>query len=430
MAIDEELIEKAPIAEQTGAPDLFIGITGYSDAEALRDAAAAQLPSLVARLPLAEGRASGPLRVTVAAPGLTVTPAATAGIATNASAQVRFVPCLLPASDTAATPWALAAAAERSLLAQAAEAQAKACVLLHPDLHVMTGGALAQLAQPILDKTAELVVPIYDQGRYDGLLNSAILAPLNRALYGRRVSFPLAPDFAVSPRMMTRLVQSAHSGAHVSAGSILWPATVAATIDAPVVEVLTGVRHGVQTEGLELSAVIAQLVGSVFAEMEQNAPLWQRVRGSHPSRILPAEIIAGPQPRTEIKPEVKPLIDSFLLGSRSLQEVWGLVLPPVTLLDLKRLTLVSADKFRIPDELWSRIIYDFALAFRLRAIARNHLLGALAPLYLGWIASYVNEVGANDGHSPSVRHEQLAKAFEDGKPYLVRRWRWPDRFNP
>jgi len=26
--------------------------------------------------------------------------------------------------------------------------------------------------------------------------------------------------------------------------------------------------------------------------------------------------------------------------------------------------------------------------------------------------------------------ERLCTAFENGKPYLLSRWRWPDRFNP
>jgi hypothetical protein len=29
-----------------------------------------------------------------------------------------------------------------------------------------------------------------------------------------------------------------------------------------------------------------------------------------------------------------------------------------------------------------------------------------------------------------ARQEQLERAFEQNKPYLVQRWRWPDRFNP
>ena len=79
---------------------------------------------------------------------------------------------------------------------------------------------------------------------------------------------------------------------------------------------------------------------------------------------------------------------------------------------------------------WVRIIYDFALAYRLRTISRTHLLGALTPLYLGWVASYAQEVGSASPAEAEQRVEKLARAYEDGKPYLLSRWRWPDRFNP
>ena len=84
----------------------------------------------------------------------------------------------------------------------------------------------------------------------------------------------------------------------------------------------------------------------------------------------------------------------------------------------------------MPDELWVRIVYDFALAHRLRTMNRGHLMGALAPLYLGWVASYAQEVAALSPFAAEQRLEQLARAYEEGKPYLVSRWRWPDRFNP
>jgi hypothetical protein len=77
-----------------------------------------------------------------------------------------------------------------------------------------------------------------------------------------------------------------------------------------------------------------------------------------------------------------------------------------------------------------RIVYDFALAYRLRTMNRTHLLGALTPLYLGWVASHIHETRLPDALETEARAERLARAFEEGKPYLVRRWRWPDRFNP
>jgi len=84
----------------------------------------------------------------------------------------------------------------------------------------------------------------------------------------------------------------------------------------------------------------------------------------------------------------------------------------------------------MPDALWARMVYDFALAHRLRTIGRSHLMGALTPLYLGWVASYVQEIALLPAAEVAERQERLARAFEENKPYLVSRWRWPDRFNP
>jgi hypothetical protein len=111
-----------------------------------------------------------------------------------------------------------------------------------------------------------------------------------------------------------------------------------------------------------------------------------------------------------------------------LQEVWSLVLPPVTLLELKKLSRQPLESFRMADTLWTRVVYDFALAYRLRTLSRGHLLGAMAPLYLGWVGSRALEV--ESGVPAGPRQEQLDRAFEQNKPYLVQRWRWPDRFNP
>ena len=113
-----------------------------------------------------------------------------------------------------------------------------------------------------------------------------------------------------------------------------------------------------------------------------------------------------------------------------LQDVWGLILPPTTLLELRRLSRLPQDQFRLPDQVWVRIVYDFALGHRLRTISRDHLLRSITPLYLGWIASFVLETQTVGLEEVEARIERLSKAYEDNKSYLVSRWRWPDRFNP
>lgn len=83
----------------------------------------------------------------------------------------------------------------------------------------------------------------------------------------------------------------------------------------------------------------------------------------------------------------------------------------------------------MPDEVWARTIYDFALGYRLRVIDRNHLLRAMTPIYLGWLASFVNEM-RDRPERVEERLEALCLVFEAQKRYLISRWRWPDRFRP
>ncbi len=398
------------IPAQRGSMPLFLGISGSADSDQLRDAAAR----------LHASGAFGGVHLTLAYPG-----AENARTPVDEGTDLLTYP--LATAEGSSSPWAQTAAAESALLSLAGESGAQAAVLLHPDLQALTPQSVEALARPILSRERDLVMGSYTLPPFDGLLNHALLAPLTRALYGKRVRYPLAPDFAVSARLMARLAVAAHARS-ASGTPILWPTAIAAGIDGAVSEVPLATQHARAGADMELSAVLAQLAGSAYAEMEAHAPLWQRVRPAPANGAHGYPAVSAAQAAADI--DTAPMIKSFLLGSRSLQDVWGLVLPPVTLLDLKRLTTLAADKFRMPDELWVRIVYDFALGWRLRTINRKQLLGALTPLYLGWVASFVNEAAANPSFEADARHEKLARAFEDGKPYLVRRWRWPDRFNP
>jgi glucosylglycerate synthase len=124
------------------------------------------------------------------------------------------------------------------------------------------------------------------------------------------------------------------------------------------------------------------------------------------------------------------MLESFKLGYQDLQGVWSLFLPPASLLEYKKLSRCTEAQFRFPDDLWARTVYDFALAWRLRVMDRDHLLRAITPVYLGWAASSVLQLQAAGPEEVEARQEQLCMAFETQKRYLISRWRWPDRFSP
>jgi hypothetical protein len=74
------------------------------------------------------------------------------------------------------------------------------------------------------------------------------------------------------------------------------------------------------------------------------------------------------------------------------------------------------------DDLWVRVICDFASAHRRNPIERGHLLRSLAPLYMARVASFVLEVHSLNAAEVEDRIERLCQCFEDQKPYLRALW--------
>jgi hypothetical protein len=103
------------------------------------------------------------------------------------------------------------------------------------------------------------------------------------------------------------------------------------------------------------------------------------------------------------------------------------VLPPRTIVELRKLTESAAESFRIDDRLWATIIYDFALGYSLRTLPRDHLLRSLTPLYAGWLASFVLQMRNASQSQVDERVDEVCLAFEAEKRYLISRWRWPER---
>jgi hypothetical protein len=98
--------------------------------------------------------------------------------------------------------------------------------------------------------------------------------------------------------------------------------------------------------------------------------------------------------------------------------------------ELRKLSRGGPAAFRMPDVTWAHVVYDFALAHRVRTISRDQMLRALTPIYLGWVASYSLELENASPEAVEQRLEKLCVAYEETKAYFVSRWRWPDRFNP
>ncbi|OFW12410.1 MAG: hypothetical protein A3F70_02430 [Acidobacteria bacterium RIFCSPLOWO2_12_FULL_67_14] len=414
----------ATATPEPAGTDILVGLLSCRDAgtigtvaRAVRDGLANHFGTLAARVVLAtegsEGETAGRVREALA----------------GSDDRFEIAPCRagtaldMPYHGIPGKPHAL-----QALLTRAQALDARACLILDAGVSTLTPHWIRWLAGPIFEHEVDLVSPYYDRHAYEGALTKGIVAPLVRALYGVRLRQPAAAEFACSRRMVDWLLEEDiwdREGAPV--GIDLWLTTAAAAGDFRLAEASLGARvsAGRGEEALDLATTLAQVVGSLFVDLDARVEIWQRRRGSVAVPLFGEPHGGGSLEAAAVDPER--LIESYRLGYRELRDLWTWILPARTIVDLGRLVNAPAAGFRLDDGLWARVVYDFALGYRLRVLARDHLLRSLVPLYLGWLASFVLQVRGLSGAAVDERLDRLGGAFEAEKSYLIAKWRWPER---
>ena len=310
-------------------------------------------------------------------------------------------------------------AALRAAFTVAQRLRARALVLLEPDAMSATPAWIERLAGPLLEDKADFVTAAYARHRYEGTISRLVLGPLVRALYGRRLHHPFGGQQALSARLVEHLLihpKWSWTGADVSD---LWITGTAIADGFGVWEAWLG-PHQVssRTRAIDLPAMIAQTVGAAFTVMERHSDLWLEVRGSEPIPAVGEPIPPGVDPMTV---DVELMQEAFRQGARDLTSIWELILAPDTLAEV--LTLDGEGPLRFPDDLWARVVYDFALGHHYSVVHRDHLLRSLTPLYLGRTAAFVLATRPADVAATQAQLDGVAAAFERQKDYLVEHWR-------
>ena len=413
------------VQEDNVAPveaDIIVALTSYNDvatigavARALRDGLAHHFPSKAVRFVLADaGSADG----TREAAREVLGPETLLELEYERGAELGELPYHGYPGRVAAL-WAILHAARRTA--------AKACVVIDAGLEKMELAWIERLIAPVLVGEFDYVSPYYLRHANEGTITKGIVYPVFRAMYGVRLRQPAAMEFACSGRLVTYLLkQNFWDFDQASAGIDLWMAVAAATGGFRMCEAALGVR-GASSRGTsgDLSTTLSQVMGALFADMEYRVDVWQRVRGSTAIPVFGSVLALDP----EVSPlNIGGLVESFRLGYRELREIWTWVLPPRTILELRKLADAQPEGFRFDDRLWASIIYDFAVGYSLRVMPRDHLLRSLTPLYSGWLSSFVLEMTGASLARIEGRVEQVCLSFESEKRHLISRWRWPERF--
>jgi glycosyltransferase involved in cell wall biosynthesis len=305
---------------------------------------------------------------------------------------------------------------------------ARALVVLEADAVSIDDEWLDGLARPVLEHGADLVLPVHARHRYDGTMTNLVLSPLVGALFGRRLHQPFAGARAMSARLLDRLAEAPWPPPG-RGETDLWLTGTAIAEDFAVREARLGPwRVESNTRVTDLPTMAAQTLGAVFTLMDGYDDLWRRPGAGVPT---PTDVRAGggreagaapspPGDRGRIDPER--MLGAFRRGLSDLGTIWEQVLAPETWGDVLSLETEDPARFRFPDDLWARAVYDFAVGHHHHVVYHDHLLRSFVPLYLGRTAAFVLTTRARDAAAAETALDATAAAFEEQKPYLVDRW--------
>jgi glucosylglycerate synthase len=397
-----------------GTADVVLAMPTYNHAETLPRVLEAARPGLEKHLP----------RLPVA---LVTTDAGssdgTVGIVREAGLPLVYARHEAPAGERVSVPHHGVPgrnAAVRTVLEIGRRLNARVIVLIEADVVSIEPEWIERLARPILDDGADLVAPVYARHRYDGTITKLLIAPLVSALYGRRLHQPLGSHYAVGGRLGEHLLGQP-AGYWSGRDTVdLWMTATAIADGFAVWESWLG-PHVVQsrTRTADLPTMIAQTVGSTFVLMDRHADLWQEARGRETLPTAGTPVPAGTDRRDL---DLSRLVAAFHLGVKDLLPIWEHILAPDTLGDVLGLGGSEEIGFRFPDDLWARVVYDFAVGHHLSVLHRDHLLRSLVPLYLGRTAAYIQETMLGSAAATETALESVGSAFERQKPYLIDHW--------
>ncbi len=313
-------------------------------------------------------------------------------------------------------------AAVRLLATMSDRLDAKTCLVVDGNMKSADLRWPEWLAGPILDKGAACVVPRFMRNRYEGTLTNTLLAPLTRALYGKRVPYHLGGAFALSDRFIRSILLPQPWDEEIAqCGIDGWVATLASAEQVDVCQAALGPRQQQGKPTGDLATVIAQAVGCIFHLMERFEDRWEPVKGSIDVPTVGNPTKLGDHVGTL---HVERMVQGFRQGLRDLVPVWQIVLSEDTFQQVLELGVEGLEDFCFPSSLWVQVVYDLALAYHDRLLHREHLLKSLTPLYLGYTASLVLATRGKPVESVEQELERLALQYETMKPYLIQRWRW------
>jgi len=311
----------------------------------------------------------------------------------------------------------------KNLFQKVVDLEAEAVVVVDADLKSITPEWIKHLGRPLFEDFS-YVAPLYIRHKYDGTITNGIAYPMTRALYGRRVRQPIGGDFGFRGQLAKVYLESGvWDDAVANFGIDIWMTTQAINQKAQICQSFMGRPkiHRTKDPGSHLGPMFRQVVGTIFSMMGRFDSFWTRVKYSRPTAIYGFGLgdVEMP-PRVDVSMEN--LLNQFHNGFEEQKNIWEQVLVEDVYKKVLEIREMNESVFNFPTDLWARVLFDMAVAYKNKTVDCDLMMDSLIPLYFGRTLSFVKKTRTMSMKQAEEAIEEDCTTFEMTKPYLLKRW--------
>ena len=309
----------------------------------------------------------------------------------------------------------------RTILAAADLLRASSCVVVSAATTNITPSWIVKLLRPVYRERFDFVAPVFARDKYQGLLARELLYPMSRAIFGHGIRELYSEEWGFSGRLASEcLEQNVWQEEPVRARPEAWMGVTAMCADFKCCQTFLGQKAALPSAtGPDIVEAVRQTVGNLFWCLEEKQAHWLERNGSQTVPTFgPEHELTSDEP----PPNSEKIFELFRSGVHDLNPILASILAPGTHAEIKAIAAEDAGTFCFANELWVKMLYEFAASYHHAVINRDHLVQALVPLYRGRLYSFLRAHAESIPDEMEANSELLCRQFELQKPYLIERW--------
>ncbi len=163
------------------------------------------------------------------------------------------------------------------------------------------------------------------------------------------------------------------------------------------------------------------VIATMFDLMVPFEHLWKQAVEKSPSQVFGYGL--GVQEKPPVPSvDVDHLYRTFVGGLDAFRETWNEVIPEPDRLPVEKILSQAKDSFYYSSELWVRILYDYAVAYRYEFVPRQALLDSLIPFYYSRMLSYINKTRDMGTRECEEYLDAIYRIYDSEKSHLIKGW--------